>query len=43
MGHEGEHIQHMCAIIDAADAPHRQYDHHDRRQSGATIRQCVVP
>jgi hypothetical protein len=31
MGCEGEHIQHICAVIVAADTLHQQYNHPNRQ------------
>jgi hypothetical protein len=42
-GREGEHIQHICAVIVAANALHQWYNNQDQHQTGTTIRQCIVP
>jgi hypothetical protein len=42
-GHEGGHIQRICAAIVAANALRRLYDHHDRQRLGTMIRQRFVP
>ncbi len=42
-GHEGGHIQRICAAIVAANALRRPYDHHNRQQLDTMIRQRVVP
>ena len=42
-GHEGDHIQRVCAVVVAADALHRRYDHHHRLTLRTTIRRRVVP
>ena len=36
-GHEEDHIQHMCSVVIAADAPYWWYDHHNRQTAGTTI------
>ncbi len=30
MGREGEHIQHICAVVVAANALHQQYNDQDQ-------------
>ncbi len=42
-GREKDHILRIWAVVIAADALHRRYDHHDRQTSGMTIRSLVVP
>ena len=42
-GREEDHILRICAVIVAADALHRRYNHHNRRTSGTAIRPILVP